>query len=82
MENRRVVLIIAGEEDLEKFELNIGILQGSPQSSVLFITYIANMFEEIDISFKCNTISFTDNYTILIKEKDPERAAKEAEKVA
>lgn len=40
------------------------------------------MFEEIETSFSCKTVSFADDCTILVREKDPERAAREAAKIA
>jgi hypothetical protein len=80
MEDRQVVLAIAGEEKLEEFEVNTGILQGSPLCPVLFITYIADIFEEIETSFKCKIVSFADDCTILVRKKDPERASERQRK--
>ena len=46
MVNKRVELIIDGHINPEII-INIGILQGSPVSPILFLIYISGMFEEV-----------------------------------
>jgi ribonuclease HI len=63
-------------------EINTGIPQGSPISPILFLIYIADLFPRLEEKFNCQTVSFADDVTVLVKNKDPRVAAKTAEDIA
>lgn len=62
--------------------MNTNILQQSQIFAILFTIYIANIFEGLERLFKYITVSFTDNYIILIREKNLEKAARQIEKLS
>ena len=60
--NRYLQLAFNGNKQ-EKTSFKIGILQGSPVSSILFLIYIRNIFPEINI-IHIRSPSYVDNIAL------------------
>jgi retron-type reverse transcriptase len=65
MSNRYIQLAFDGEKT-EKTAIEIGILQGSPVSPILFLIYIRFLFEEIK-DIRIRILSYLDDIAILAK---------------
>lgn len=81
MTERRVILTMGGEDNLDKMKINTRILQESPILLILLLIYIVDLFPRLEGKFNCKSLSFVDDVTVLVKDKNPRKGAKIAKNI-
>jgi hypothetical protein len=78
---RSATLVFDGEES-ELIPIRAGVPQGSPLSPILFILYIATLYEAIEAAHPgVGIIGFADDTNLLVVSRDPTANARRLERV-